>query len=564
MPKINATTLFPFIDSLKSYNISKAKSDFISALTVAIVASPQSMAYAMIAGVPPVYGLYASILPVMVAALFGSSKYLTAGPTNALSMVLYSSIAQIFIAGIAISSLPEEQRLPFIFMLSILTGIIQVCLGLSRSGYLANFISHSVMLAFTTGASLLIVVGQIKNFLGLDFPSPPDTFLLLYETIKQAPSLNLYTLAVGLLTLLLTYSIKKYLPKVPYAITSLIIVSILCAILGLEEKGVLMSPSIPQGFPPLFIPSGHVLTYITTLFFPALALAMLASVETIAIAKSMANKKGDEFDSNQELIGQGLGNIVGGFSSSIPGCGSFSRSAVNFTSGAKTRFSSFISGILTFFALIIFGPYVGYIPVASLAALLILICWNMISIHDIRFVISSSKSDCAVFFITFISIFLLTLEEAIFIGIIVSLSLFIKRQSMPYFHELEKEMIPIREDHPLFENKNFYVYCLEGPLFFGSVTELEKQLKHLESIEHENEITVILQMNRVNMIDASAAHALESFLEKMKKVKIHIIICSSCVDVHVSINKAHILDKTNTSLVRTMQEAFHLAEEHIK
>ncbi len=187
----------------------------------------------------------------------------------------------------------------------------------------------------------------------------------------------------------------------------------------------------------------------------------------------------------------------------------------------------------------------------------------MISIHDIRFVISSSKTDCAVFFITFISIFILTLEEAIFIGIIVSLSLFIKRQSMPYFHELEKEMIPMPDDHPLFENKNFYVYCLEGPLFFGSVTELEKQLKHLESIEHEDEITVILQMNRVKMVDASAAHALESFLAKMKKNNVYIIICSSCVDVHISVNKAHILNKTETKLVRTMQEAFNIAQEHM-
>lgn len=555
--------IFPFLETIKHYNFNIAKSDTISGLTVAIVASPQSMAYAMIAGVPPVYGLYASILPVMIAALWGSSRYLVAGPTNALSMVLYSSMLQIFVGGIAISTLPEEQRLSFIFMLAILTGIIQVCLGISRSGYLANFISHSVMLAFTTGASLLIVIGQAKNFLGLEFSSPPETFALIFETIRQTPQSNIYTIAVGLVTLILATSIKKYLPKVPYAITSLLIVSIASTFFGLSSKGVLMSPPIPQGFPPLFFPDTYMISSISSLLFPALALAMLSSVESIAIGKTMANKRRDFFDANQELIGQGLGNIAGGLTSAIPGCGSFSRSAVNFTSGANTRFAAFFSGILTFLALVVLGPFVEYIPIASLASLLILICWNMISLNDIRFVIKSSKSDCVVFFVTFLSVFILDLEQAIFIGVLLSLGLFITKQSMLKLHRLDKEMIPVRDDHPLFEKKSFYVFCIEGPVFFGSVNELEKKLKQLEEIENElddEKLVVILQMNRVNMIDASGAHALESFLERMKDMDIHIIICSSCDAVHETIKRASILNKTKTPIVGTMKEAFLKAE----
>ncbi len=552
-------TLFPFLETIKEYSLSKGRADLIAGITVAIVASPQSMAYAMIAGVDPVYGLYASILPVIIAALWGSSKYLTAGPTNALSMVLYASMLQIFIGGIAVSTLPEEQRLTFIFMLAILTGLIQLFIGFAHLGSLANFISHSVILAFTTGASILIGIGQVKNFFGLDFESPSNTFALIMEIGKQIHTFNIYTVGIGLFTIAVAVALKKYVPKAPYALLSLIIASLASTVLSLENYGVAMSPPIPKGFPPLYIPDMQMIESIPTLFMPALALAMLASVETIAIGKTMANKRGDFFNPSQELIGQGLGNIVAGLSSAIPGCGSFSRSAVNFTSGAKTRFAAVISGFLTLLALLVLGPFVRYIPIASLAALLMLICWNMINIQDIRFIIRSSKNDCAVFFITVASVFILDLEQAIFVGVLISLSLFLRKQSISIFHELEREMIPVRSDHPLFDCENFHVYCIEGPIFFGSVSELEKHLKGIDGIEGD---TVILHMNRVNMIDASGAHALETFLARMKEAKVSIILCSSNHSVCETITKADFLNHTQTKLVTTMQEAFAIAEQY--
>ncbi len=415
--------IFPFLETIKNYNLEKARADIVAGITVAIVASPQSMAYAMIAGVEPVYGLYASILPVIIAALWGSSRYLLAGPTNAVSMVLYSSMMQFFVGGVAVGTLPEEQRLPFLFMLALLTGAIQLVFGIAKLGSFAKFISHSVMLGFVTGASLLIVIGQLKNFLGLEFPSPTNTFDLIYETVIRLGEVNYYTLTVGIATLIIALFVKKFIPKAPYALVALIVISVIGSFLNIVEKNILMSPAVMQGFPPLFIPSLELIEMIPYLFMPAVALALLASVETIAIGKSMADKRGDLFDANQELIGQGLGNMAACFSSAIAGCGSFSRSAVNFTSGARTRFAAAFSGVLTFFALILLGSFVSYIPITSLAAILMIICWNMINIEEIRHVIKKSTGDCIIFLTTLLCVFLLGLEHAIFIGILLSLIL---------------------------------------------------------------------------------------------------------------------------------------------
>ncbi len=548
------------MESARNYNKGKCKADIMAGLTVAVVGAPQAMAYAMIAGVDPVYGLYAAILPVIIASLFGSSNFNIAGPTNALSMVVYSSMFQIFIGGIVASSLPDEQRLSFIFMLSLLTGAIQLFLGISRLGGLANYISHSVILGFTTGASLLIVLGQIRNLFGLEFEAPASTLALIGQIITHIVHIDIATFLVAITTLAVAIAIKKYFPKAPYALLTLIIVSAVCNLFN-AQNFIAMSPPVPEGLPPLFIPSITHLSALPSMFFSAVAIALLASVESIAIGKTMASSKDERFDSNQELIGQGLGNIIACFSSSIPGCASFSRSAVNYSAGARTRFAGVISGATTLFVLVLLGPFMNYIPISALAALLILICLNMIHLEDIRYVIRTSKSDYLVFLITLVSVFIFSLEQAVFIGVFLSLSIFIKKQSEQSFHPLEKEMIPVKDNHPLLESKKLHIFCFEGPLFFGSVGDFEKNLRHIEAIDDVAGNVIILHMDRVNMIDVSSIHELHHFLEHMEKAKAHIIMCSSSPAVLKSIKRSRIHVNTHAHVVRTMQEAFDIAEK---
>ncbi len=521
-------TLFPFLADIKDYSLSRFRADFIAALTVAIVASPQSMAYAIIAGVDPIYGLYASTFPVIIAALWGSSRYVLAGPTNAISMILYSTMAQLSVAGVMVSTLPESQRLTFLFAMAILVGLIQFGMGLARLGELANFISHSVMVAFTSGAAILIALGQIKNFFGLTFQSPVGSVALLTETIAQLPFLNPWSFAVALFTLGVALAFKQTMPKSPHALLAIVAAAALCALFDLGSRGVALASAVPYGLPPLSPPSSLSLGDWNALFLPAMAIALLGSVESLAIARTMASQKGDRLDGSQELIGQGLANIVAGFFSGIPGCGSFSRSAVNFMAGAASRFSAAMSGVLTLAALLALGPLVRFIPIPSLAALLLLICWNMIKWEEIRFTLRATKADAAVFLITFSAVLVLDLEKAVFLGVLISLGLFLRKESHPHVRRLVRHHLPNKEDGWALSCPYLACYVLEGPLFFGAVSELERSLNEMEHARHR---ILLLDISHVHLLDATGAYALKGFLGRCAKRGIKVILAGANDDV---------------------------------
>lgn len=515
---------FPFWDTVRTYTPKDAKADFLAGITVAIVASPQSMAYAIIAGVDPVYGLYASMLPVIVAALWGSSRYLLAGPTNAISMILYSTMSQLTIAGVAVITMPEEAKLAYLFGISVLAGLIQFGMGVARLGDLANFISHAVILAFTTGASILIALGQLRNFFGLEFVAPISNWELAKETLVHLPQTHMWSLAVGLFTLLVAVGVRKFRPHWPNALLALVASGLLCVGFDLAASGMSMAGAVPQGLPPLSLPTADVLANVNALFLPAMAIALLGSVESLAIARTMASQRGDKLDGSQELIGQGLANVAAGLTSGITGCGSFSRSAVNFTAGARTRFAAAFSGLLTLSALLALGPLVQYIPIPALAALLLLICANMINIADIKFTTNATKSDLVVFVVTLACVLILDLEKAVFVGVILSLMIFLHKQSHPTVEPMTLAMIPEWEEQWLISCPYVAAYRVEGPLFFGAVNELENLLYAYENFQHK---VIILQMNRVSLLDATGAHALRGFLKRCAARESKVIICWS-------------------------------------
>ena len=295
---MNAARLFPFLNELRHYSLRDFRADFVAALTVTPMAVPQAMAYALIAGVHPQYGIYACMLPVIVAALWGSARYLAAGPTNAISMVLFTTMSTVSIGGITVASLPEEARMPYIFGIALLCGLIQVGMGLARLGELANFISHSVMVAFSAGAALLIASGQLKTALGLPSSQAQGFFPQIDHVIHNFTHLNIWCLLVSGGTILLILLFKR-----------------ISALLGLHEQGVRLVGAIPSVVPPLSLPPAFDMASIRDLFMPALAIALLGAVESLAIGKQLAGIRGDRFDGSQELIGQGLGNIAAGLTS---------------------------------------------------------------------------------------------------------------------------------------------------------------------------------------------------------------------------------------------------------
>jgi len=537
-------SFLPFVETIKNYSKGKFNGDLVAGLTVAIVAIPQSMAYAMIAGVDPRLGLYATIAPVIVSSLFGSSNFLIAGPTNAIAMVVFSSISTTVIGKDLIINLDNEQKIGAIFLLAFLVGLIQFVMGAAKLGNLVNFISHSVVVGFTAGAGILIAFNQLKNFLGLKFTSHPEFIHTFEDTFRHIGDTNKIALYLGLFTVAFILIGKRISKKIPGALLSMISAAILVAIFNLDGAVYKLElvGTIPQSLPPLSI-MPFSFDMIRALFMPALAIAVLGSVEALSIAKSIASKSREKIDGSQEFIAQGLANIAAGFFSGIPGSGSFTRSAVNYDSGAKTRFAGVYSAIFILATILAFAPLARFIPKTSLAAILMIIAYNMIDRKEIISIWKTTKSDAAVMTVTMLSTLLLELEKAVFVGVLLSIALFLRKVSRPQI----KQVCPRESDNRMAEMHlvdkkcpQISIYQIDGPLFFGAINDLCNQLC---DINVDGVHVVIVRMRGVHLVDATGIHALEMFMRDMKGKNTKVIFTNVTPEVLKVLKSSGVLDK---------------------
>ncbi len=517
-------SVFPFIATARDYNFSKFRADLMAALTVAVIALPQSMAYAIIAGIHPKYGLYAAIVPVIIASLFGSSRFLIAGPTNAVSMVVASSMT-VMAAGTVTQNFSEVEKIAIIFSLAFLVGIIQLVLGIIKFGNLMNFVSHSVIVGFTAGAGVLIAFNQLKNFLGIVVPNNLEFIHLVKEIFLELPHTHLPSFALGLATIIFIIIIKKISKKIPPALIAMASASVLVWILGLDQHGVRVVGEISRTLPPLSYPVLS-LDFLRTLLQPAIAVAILAIVESLSIAKSIASQSGDRLDANQELIGQGLANISAAFTSSIPGTGSFTRSAVNFKSGAQTRFAGVFSAMFVLAALLILAPLARYIPVASLAGIIMVVAYTMIDKEALKLSWRANTSDRVVLIVTMLSALLLELSEAIYLGVFISIILFLRKVSVPQVEKVAprtvgEKFLPITAKNPALVCSQIGVYQIRGSIFFGAASELEDQMRVIRDKQVK---VVILRMNYIRIVDATGVHAFLNLLEEMHRQGVRVIL----------------------------------------
>jgi len=520
---LDIRSLFSFFRDIRHYDLTKLKADLLAGLTVAIVALPQTMAYAIIAGVHPKYGLYAAIIPVIISSLFGSSKFLIAGPTNAISMLIFSTVSTVAIGGTAISALPEEQKMTIILFLAILVGLIQIAMGLVKAGNLVNFISHSVIIGFTAGAGVLIAFNQLKNFFGLSISSSPDFVHNFVNVIRNIASLNLASTILGFFTIMFIVFTRKISQRLPAPFLAMAISAIVAWFFNLGQYGVKLIGEIPQSLPPFAVPDFN-FGLAQQLIMPALALAILAIVEALSIAKSIASSSGERINGNQEFIGQGLANLVGGFFSAIPGTGSFTRSAVNYKSGARTRFAGVYSGLIIGLIVLFLAPLAKYIPIPSLAGILMVIAYTMIDQKSLKISYRATTADKIVLLTTFFSTIFLELEKAVFIGVIISIILFLKKVSRPQIYRMypqahDNKLRPV--DHNAKECPQIAIYEIQGPLFFGAVSELEDQLYKLD---HKHIKVIVIRMKFIQLLDATGVHAFEKLLEDLENKKIKLIL----------------------------------------
>lgn len=502
-----AARLLPFLLWWPRVSRSTLRGDLLAGLTGAIVALPQGVAFATIAGMPPEYGLYAGMVPAIIAALFGSSWHLVSGPTTAASIVLFSALSVFAEPGSA-------RYVELALTLTFLVGLIQVSLGFARLGALVNFISHSVVIGFTAGAAILIVGSQAKHFFGLEIPRTAHFHETLQGLAAHIGDINLLTMTVGMVTLVSGILVKRYWPRMPYMIAAMLIGSLVAAALeagfGAATRQIATVGALPSTLPPLSLPDFSFKT-MRELAPAALAMTLFALTEAVSIARSLAVRSGQHIDGNQEFIGQGLSNIAGSFFSGYVATGSFNRSGLNFAAGAKTPVAAVLAGGLLMALVLLVAPLAAYLPNAAMAGILFLVGWGLIDFAHIRSIVRTSRSETLVLATTFASTLLLALEFAILAGVILSLVIYLSRTSRPWVvSRVPDPNHPKRKfitDRSLPECPQLKIARIEGSLFFGAISHVNASLRHFERQSPQQKYLAIT-MRGVNFVDVAGAEFL--------------------------------------------------------
>jgi len=507
------TRLLPFLAWTPRLNRDTLRADFWAGLTGAVVVLPQGVAFATIAGMPPEYGLYAGVVPAIIAALFGSSWHLVSGPTTAASVVLFSSLSQFAQPGTA-------DYVTLAITLSFMVGLVQLAMGIGRLGALVNFISHSVVIGFTAGAAILIIFNQVKNFFELDIARGAHPHEVVIHFAGQFGAIDWLTASVGLVTMAIGIGIRRYARRWPYMIIAIIAGSLYAWLLnqffGASIKTV---GALPASLPPLSEPSFHYNDW-RQLAPTVIAVTLFALTEAISISRALAARSGQHIDANQEFIGQGLSNIIGSFFSAYVATGSFNRSGLNYEVGAKTPMASVFAGVLLALVVVIVAPLAVYMPNAAMAGVLFIVAWGLIDFHHIHQIMKTSKTETVVLLVTFVSALFLELEVAIFAGVMLSLLLFLHRTANPTIlirvpdpNSPGRKFETASADLP--ECRQVRIIRFDGALFFGAANAFTETLLDYEQSDPEK-VHLIMVMSGVNFIDVTGCEALAQMATRFR------------------------------------------------
>ena len=498
-------------------NRTTARADLTAGLTGALIVLPQGVAFATIAGLPPEYGLYAAMVPTIIAAMFGSSWHLVSGPTTAISIAVFASVSAFATPG-------SPQFISMVLTLTFFTGLFQLILGLARMGALVNFISHTVVIGFTAGAALLIAGSQIPNFFGLDIPRGTPFFDILRQFVLHLNNINPFVASVAGVTLLSGILFKKFLPKLPYMIVAMIIGSLVA--LGLNDyfggdarTGIKTIRALPAHLPPFSLPDFS-LDAIRHMIFPALVVTMLGLTEAVSIARSVAVKSEQRIDSNQEFIGQGLSNFIGSFFSGYASSGSFNRSGVNYASGAKTPLAAVFASVFLLVVLLLVAPLAEYLPNAAMAGLLFLVAWSLIDFRHIIAIAKASRAETVILWVTLVGT-LINLEKGIFFGVLISLMFYLYRTSRPQVKAVVPDAAPgsyhyiSAEGHK--ECPQLKMVRVNGSVFFGAVDHVQQALHEIDERNPQQKHALIVASG-VNFIDIAGAEMLAQEARRREKL----------------------------------------------
>lgn len=500
--------IFPFLEWWPEVNKTTLRADLIAGLTGAVIVLPQGVAFATIAGMPPIYGLYTAMITPIVAALFGSSRHLVSGPTTAISLVVFAALTQLG------AEPGTDDFISKALTITLLAGIFQLVLGLGRMGTLINFVSHVVVVGFTVGAALLIMQSQLKHLLDLPVPGGSSFVETLKTLALNIHHTNLFALGVGIFTLVLAIISKKFFPKIPNLMVALVGGSLLAYLLAQlfgsehvalkmvgEVKGRLPRPSLPD----LSFDS------IVQLSQSAFAIALLGLIEAVAIARSIAGKSQQQVDGNQEFIGQGLSNIVGSFFSCYAGSGSFTRSGINYEAGARTPLAAVFAAVMLMVIVLVVAPLIAYLPIPAMAAVILMVAYNLIDFRFAKTVFRSSRRQSIVMVITFVATLVADLEMSVIIGVMFSLIFYLQKASTPNVAVMAPDPADanrrftylLRKQLP--ECPQMKTLRIDGSIFFGSVNHISNEIRELVDEKAPEVNTLLIVAQGINFIDVAGS-----------------------------------------------------------
>lgn len=537
--------IFPIFQWLPNYKKSYLTGDVIAGLTVGIMLIPQGMAYAMIAGLPPVFGLYASLTPQIIYAIMGTSRQLAVGPVAMDSLLVASGLGALSLSGI-------DEYISMAIFLSLFMGSIQLLLGVLKMGFLVNFLSKPVISGFTSGAAIIIGLSQLKHLLGIDITRSNQVHKLLINAFENISLTNIYALSIGIFSIILIKVIKKYNKKYskrfPAALVLVVIGVSVVYFFNLYDFGLKIVGKVPSGLPSFQTPEIP-LDRISELTPIALTLALIAFMEAISVSKAIEEKQNEyEIDSNQELIALGTSNIIGSLFQSYPTTGGFSRTAVNDQAGAKTGIAPLISALVVGLTLLFLTPLFYYLPNAVLAAIIIVAVFGLIDFSYPKELYKRRKDEFILLLITFVITLTVGIKEGVLSGVLLSLLIMVYRTSKPHIAVIARVKDTnyyknILRFNNSTENRNDILGIrIDSQLFFGNKDFFKKELnKQIENKGKELRL-IIINTEAINYIDSSGAHTLIKIIQELKTKNIKVMFSGTSGPTRDILYKSGIVD----------------------
>jgi SulP family sulfate permease len=504
--------LLPIAGELRAYDGGKLRGDLSAGLTVGVMLIPQGMAYALIAGLEPIYGLYAALTPLAVYALFGTSRPLSVGPVAMVSLLVAAGVAPL-------AGADPERYIALAILLAAMVGVIQLALGLARFGFLVNFLSHPVLTGFTAAAALIIGFSQLKHLLGVALPRSNHVHTIIASAVRQAGSTHAITLAIGVAAVAILVALRRWRPSFPAQLAVVVLGTVAVGTLSLDAVGVQIVTAVPGGLPSPRMPAvsaGDLRALLPT----ALIISMVGFMESIAVAKVYASRDRYEVDASQELVALGLANMAGSVFRAYPTTGGFSRTAVNDRAGARTTLSSLFAAGVIALTLLFLTPLFHYLPNAVLAAIVMVAVSGLIDWREARFLWHVKRRDFFLMAMTFAATLALGIEQGILLGVVASLVVLVHESYRP--HTAVMGRLPgtatfrnVRRHPEALVRSGIVVFRVDAPLFFGNAGFLKDKLREIsdrDPVLH----TLVLDAYPVNQIDSTAAHALKEIVEEFR------------------------------------------------